>query len=160
MHTLKIIKSSIVRPALDPEWEELFPKALRARTPRIWRMARVAVDTIVSDGTARPKSLISATALGALDETKSYFDGLFNDGFGSPRNFIASVHNSMAGKIALDFKISGPNLTVCDGHNSFASAIVTASILSKIDFPALVLVIDEKIRLLDDIIPNLSGICK
>jgi hypothetical protein len=68
MQPLKIIKSSIVRPSLEPAWEELFPKALRARTPRIWRMARVAVDKIVSGCAARPKSLISATALGALDD--------------------------------------------------------------------------------------------
>ncbi len=160
MHTLKIIKSSILRPSQEPGWEELFPKALRARTPRIWRMARVAADKLVSGCAVRPQSLISATALGALDETKSFFDGLFSDGFGSPKNFIASVHNSMAGKIALDLKIGGPNLTVCDSHNSFASAIVIASILSNSDFPALLLIIDEKTELLDEVIPNLSDTCK
>ena len=96
----------------------------------------------------------------ALEETKNYLDGVYKDGFGSPRSFIASVHNSMAGKIAIDFNINGPNLTICDGQNSFASAIQTASLLTEDDYPALLVVIDEKIELFDTIIPYLSDNCR
>lgn len=160
MKPLHILKTSIVRPAQDQEWNADVPKMMRARAPRIWCMAYAAVKKIVTDNDTPPKAIITATALGALDETKSYLDGVFKDGFGSPRNFIASVHNSMAGKLALDFKINGPNLTICDGQNSFASALVTASLLTEHDFPVCIVAIDERIALLDTIIPHLSKECR
>jgi hypothetical protein len=123
-------------------------------------MAYAVVTKLLKDIDNKPKSLITATALGALDETKNYLDGVYKDGFGSPRSFIASVHNSMAGKIAIDFNIKGPNLTICDGQNSLASAIQTASLLSEEDYPVLLVAIDEKIELFDAIIPHLSDSCK
>ncbi len=133
---------------------------MRTRAPRIWCMAYAAVKKVLADSDAPPKSIVTATALGALDETKNYLDGVFKDGFGSPRNFIASVHNSMAGKLALDFKIKGPNLTVCDGQNSFASACVTASLLTEHDYPVLIVAVDERIALLDTIAPSFSDACR
>ena len=66
----------------------------------------------------------------------------------------------MAGKIAIDYKIDGPNLTVCDGQNSFASAIQTATLLNQSDNPILLVIVDEKIELLNNIIPSLSDKCK
>ncbi len=133
---------------------------MRARAPRIWCMAYAAVKKVLTNCDTPPKSIVTATALGALDETKNYLDGVFKDGFGSPRNFIASVHNSMAGKLALDFKIKGPNLTVCDGQNSFASACVTASLLTARDYPVLIVAVDERIALLDTIAPSISDACR
>jgi len=160
MHYLNIISSSIIRPQLEPDWEKDIPKMVRSRTPRIWRMVHAAVDRLLKDIDIKPESVIAATALGALDETINYLDGVYKDGFGSPRSFIASVHNSMAGKIAIDYKIEGPNLTVCDGQNSFASAIQTAGLLNKSNNPILLVTVDEKIELLSNIIPNLSDTCK
>ena len=145
---------------MESDWENEIPKRMRARNPRIWCMAYAAVDRVLKDTDTKPMSLITATALGALDETINYLDGVFKDGFGSPRSFIASVHNSMAGKIAIDFNIKGTNLTICDGQNSLASAVQTASLLSEDDYPALLVVIDEKIELFDNIIPYLSDGCK
>ena len=66
----------------------------------------------------------------------------------------------MAGKLALEFAIDGPNLTVCDGQNSFASAIASAALLSKDAFPCLVIAVDECIPLLRDLVPHLSPECK
>ncbi len=160
MRPLTIIKTSIVRPGIDHEWDNEIPKMARLRTPRIWQMAQIAVKRLLTDCSTPPQSIITATALGALDETKNYLDGVFKDGFGSPRNFIASVHNSMAGKLALDFDIEGPNLTVCDGQNSFASAMVTASLLTNADYPVLLVVVDEKIELLNTLLPHFSDNCR
>lgn len=160
MKPLHILKTSITRPAQNQNWNAGVPKMMRSRAPRIWCMAYAAVNKLLTDCDTPPKSIVTATALGALDETKSFLDGVFKDGFGSPRNFIASVHNSMAGKLALDFKINGPNLTVCDGQNSFASALVTASLLTEHDFPVCIVAIDERIALLDTIVPHLSEECR
>ncbi len=160
MKRLNIVKTGIVAPKNEHEWESEIPKAMRMRSPRIWNMAHVAVNRLLRDSQEYPKSIIVATALGALGETTNYLDGLFGDGFGSPRSFIASVHNSMAGKLALDFKIAGPNLTVCDGQNSFASALVNASVLSEKDYPVLLVAVDEKTEILNNLTPHLSGICQ
>jgi hypothetical protein len=123
-------------------------------------MAYAVVDKLLSGTDCQPKSIVVATALGALEDTRIFLDGVFKDGFGSPRSFIASVHNSMAGKLALDFDIKGPNLTVCDGQNSFASALVSTSLLLPADFPVVLVVLDEKVDLLNTVTPHLSETCK
>jgi hypothetical protein len=160
MKSLAVLKSSVVIPEQDPAWVNEIPKDMKLRAPRIWRMARVAVDRLLKDSGSSPRSVICATALGALDETRIFLDGIYTDGFGSPKSFIASVHNSMAGKLGIDFKITGPNLTVCDGHNSFASALVAAALLREQDFPAVLLVVDEKIELIDTVLPHFSQECR
>jgi hypothetical protein len=66
----------------------------------------------------------------------------------------------MAGKIAIDYKIEGPNLTVCDGQNSFASAVQTATLLNENDYPILLVIVDEKIELFNNIVLNLPANCK
>ena len=82
MKYLNIIKTSIVSPKSEPDWENEIPKRLRARNPRIWRMVYAVVDRLLKDIDNKPKSLITATALGALDETINYLDGVYKDGFG------------------------------------------------------------------------------
>ena len=89
-----------------PPGTDEVPASLKRRDPRIWQMAYVATHRAIESSPLKPRSIVVATALGALDETKNFLDGVFSDGLGSPRNFIASVHNSMAGKIAQEFKIS------------------------------------------------------
>jgi hypothetical protein len=130
------------------------------RDPRIWQIAFAAAIQAINSSVVKPRSIICATALGALDETAGFLDGVFKDGFGSPRHFIASVHNSMAGRIALELKIDGPNLTICDGQNSFASAIVSAGLIQDADFPALILCVDENTNLLNTVVPHLSSLCR
>jgi hypothetical protein len=154
-----ILACSAVRPAVDATWADRVPAANKRRDPRIWQMACVAVADALKQSPRPPVSVLSATALGALDETQAYLDGVFKTNFGSPRNFIASVHNSMAGKLAIDFKILGPNFTLCDGPNSLASALAAASLLGPDDFPALVVAVDEKTALLRTLAPHFAAEC-
>jgi hypothetical protein len=43
-------------------------------------------------------------------------DKLHDTNFGSPKDFVFSVHNSLGAMLAKEFEISGPNLTlVADG---------------------------------------------
>ncbi|HUI92299.1 MAG TPA: beta-ketoacyl synthase chain length factor [Chitinivibrionales bacterium] len=148
-----------VVPADDKTWQAEIPAHLKRRDPRIWHMAYVAVARLLKEAPERPRSMAVGTALGALDETKSFLDGIFKDGFGSPKNFIASVHNSMAGKLALEFKIDGPNLTLCDGQNSFASALASCVLFPSSAFPCLVVAVDESIPLVNELAPRLSPAC-
>jgi hypothetical protein len=142
------------------DWKSPVPASMKRRDARIWQLAYAAAVPVVNKFGARPpRSIIVGTALGALEETRQFLEGVFTDGFGSPRNFISSVHNSIAGKLALEFKVRGPNLTLCDGHNSLASAITAADLLTDVDFPALICIIDERITLLDELRPHFSNRC-
>jgi hypothetical protein len=62
----------------------------------------------------------------------------------------------MAGKCAIEFSITGPNLTVCDGPNSCASSLLTASTLRPENFPVLLCCVDEHIELLRTLYPHFS----
>jgi hypothetical protein len=157
---LYIKKHSLVTPARTPEWQDCVPASIKRRDARIWQLAYAAASQVITDGTVRPQSVVAGTALGALEETRLFLDGVFTDGLGSPRNFIASVHNSIAGKIALEFKISGPNLTLCDSHNSLASSLVATELLKEKDLPVICCIVDERPALLDELQPYLSRRCQ
>jgi hypothetical protein len=159
MTFFSVIGAYAVMPHKDASWASGIPPLMKRRDPRIWQMAYTAALHAIETSGVKPASVIVSTALGALDETKNFLDGIYTDGFGSPRSFIASVHNSMGGKLALELKINGPNLTFCDGCNSFASAIATCEILEPEDFPVLAVEVDENIEILDRIIPSLSDSC-
>jgi hypothetical protein len=158
-NNLSVMSVSAVIPSREQNWTDSVPSQMKRRDPRIWQLAHAASRRAIETAHCKPQSVIAGTALGALDETKNFLDMLFKEGFGSPRNFIASVHNSMAGKIALDLEIPGPNLTVCDSHNSFASAVATAALLDDESFPVLLLIIDEHIPLLDMLRSSFSDRC-
>lgn len=160
MKHLSILGCAAVIPGRDNTWRAEIAKHLLRRDPRIWHMAYVAVARLLKTTAGRPRSVVAATGLGALDETKGFLDGIFKDGFGSPTHFIASVHNSMAGKLALEFSIDGPNLTVCDGQNSFASAVASCAVFTDDAFPCLVVAVDENIPLLGELAAHLSPSCR
>jgi hypothetical protein len=160
MQALKVLSTAAVDPRTDPQWAAAVPAAMKRRDARIWQLAFAAAKPAIDAAGSRPQSVVVATALGALDETAQFLDGVFKDGFGSPRNFIASVHNSMAGKLAMEFKITGPNLTICEGANSFASAVAAATLLAPAEFPVLLVVVDEEIELLRQLTPHLSAACR
>jgi hypothetical protein len=159
MPPLPILSAAAVDPRAEPTWADRVPASMKRRDPRIWQLAHTAAMRAIDNAGQPPRSIVVATALGALDETAQFLDGVFKDGFGSPRNFIASVHNSMAGKLAMELKIEGPNLTVCEGVNSLASAVVAASLLVPGEYPCLLVAADEEIELLARLRPYLNGKC-
>ena len=157
---LALKKQHLILPGSDPSWASPVTATMKRRDARIWQLAYTAAQPLIDAQTPSPNSLVVGTALGALEETRRFLDGVFTDGLGSPRSFIASVHNSMAGRLALQFKIKGPNLTLCDSHNSLASALITINLLEDEAFPVLLCVVDERIPLLDELTPYLSSRCR
>ncbi len=125
------------------------PTSLKRRAPRIWKIAYGAVSSVIESSGITPEAVICGTALGALDETMKFINKIHSSNMGSPRQFIASVHNSMAGIIAMEFNINGSNMTLCDSHNSLASSLSAAMLLP--EQVILVLIIDESIPFLDEV---------
>lgn len=159
MSSFTLQAAGIVLPDTDPHWTEEVPVKMKRRDPRIWHMAYVAASRAVTAFGDSPKAIVSATGLGALEETRAFLDGVFRTGFGSPRNFIASVHNSMAGKLAIEFSISGPNLTFCEGANSLASAVAGCGALMESDFPVLLVAVEENTEFLRKLSAHLDPDC-
>lgn len=151
---------SYICPIVNSDWNQCIPASMKRRDPRIWHLAYSAAHKVITNTKINPKSIITGTALGALDETKNFLDTVYDTGFGNPRYFIASVHNSMAGKIALEFKSDGPNITVCEGQNSLASSVCMLDSFSDTDFPVLLILVDEHIELLDKLHSSFSPNCK
>lgn len=82
-------------------------------------------------GGPAPGAVFLGTSWGALSETHDFLKQLFEtDGrFASPTDFIGSVHNAPAGRVAIHFKATGPNLTTTGGDFSFEQALMSASLL-------------------------------
>ena len=151
---LHICSIAAVLPS-DENWKEGLPASLKRRTPLIWQLSYQAASKAMAQSTLAPEAVICATALGALDETVVFLDKVLDTGFGAPRQFIASVHNSMAGVLAKELTITGANITLCDSNSSLSSALLTATALTEQTF--LIIAVDEQIELFNQIAQNCRG---
>lgn len=145
---MKVLDYAIFLPNEENMKSLQLPASLKRRAPRIWKIAYAAASQIVSDEQI-PEAIVCGTALGALDETVSFMDKIYTSNMGSPRQFIASVHNSMAGVLAMEFKSTGSNMTLCESHNSLAAALATAEVLP--ESKVLVVLVDEQLPFLDSV---------
>ena len=94
----------------------------------------------------KPGSVFFGTGWGALSETHDFLKALYetDERFGSPTDFMGSVHNAAAGRIAVNFKAKGPNITTTGGDYSFEQALMSAQLLAKKeDNPLLIMGADE-----------------
>lgn len=81
-------------------------------------------------GIEMPDAIITATALGANEDTERFLRSYIgNGGTGSPTSFIQSTHNAVGGQIALALSCTGYNMTYSQGSLSFESALLDAGLL-------------------------------
>ena len=135
---------------LIPENElgrSLSPRATR-RLKRLSRMGlSLAMDAFDdAGGHKEPGAVFFGTGWGALSETHDFLKALYetNERFASPTDFMGSVHNATAGRIAIKFNARGPNITTTGGDYSFEQALMSAHLLTtEKDTPLLVMGADE-----------------
>jgi hypothetical protein len=119
--------------AIEPEYEREFtPNQLR-RISRFIKMGMWAGLQAVKDANIqKPNAIITATALGANDDTESFLKSfVLNNNISSPTSFIQSTHNSISGQLALYFSCNGYNNTLTQREFSFESALIDASLYLK-----------------------------
>jgi len=113
--------------------EGLPPRAVR-RMKRLARMTLgLAARTVGQVELTDPiGDVYFGTALGALSETHDFLDKLYasNEFYTSPIDFVGSVHNAPAGKVAMKEKVQGANVTMSGGDASFEQALTAAQYLS------------------------------
>ncbi len=145
---LSILSTGAVIPSQDDNWEAFLPAVLKRRTPLLWKSSHVAVARALEKSPVKPSALVCATALGTMGEAITFLTKVAEHGYGSARQFIATVNNSMAGRVALDFGISGASLMVNDSNNSLASAVVAATLLK--DEVVLLLLVEQQINITNE----------
>lgn len=146
---MKLLSHSLFIPTEQSLAEINLPASLKRRAPRIWKIAYAAACRAIAESKTVPEAIIVGTALGALDETMSFIEKVHRTNMGSPRQFIASVHNSMGGILAIEFGITGTNLTLCESSNSTSAAIHAAKFIP--ESTILVVIVDENLQILDQI---------
>jgi len=107
-----ILKSVKISEEELPQNLDLLPNSLKRKTPKIFQLAYLAAREAVFSHNKKPQAVICASSLGCLDETISFLDKLHDTNFGSPKDFVFSVHNSLGAMLAKEFEISGANLTL------------------------------------------------
>lgn len=106
--------------------------AVARRLKRLPIMAMgLALTAHENAGGPPPGAVFLGTGWGALSETHDFLKQLFETKgrFASPTDFIGSVHNAPAGRVAIHFKATGPNLTTTGGDFSFEQALISAALL-------------------------------
>jgi hypothetical protein len=130
----QIIKSKITAGEIANRKSEL-PTSLARRVPVVYQAAFLAAKEILDknpakpEGNSSPPAIICVSALGCLNETISFVDKLDETSFGSPKDFVFSVHNSLGGILSKEFSITGANITLTD--TNFEKAIEIAEILDE-----------------------------
>jgi 3-oxoacyl-(acyl-carrier-protein) synthase len=116
----------------DAAFAKAAPPAFVRRLRRLPRLllALASAAQAQADTRTAPDFLAVGTAWGPLAETWEFLRKLFesNDQFSSPMDFIGSVNNAPAGQVALLLGARAPNLTFSSGEDSFAQAVLSASL--------------------------------
>ncbi len=119
------------RSSLETLALQLPPSEIR----RLKRLPRLAMSLALeahrdSDQSRRPLSVFFGTGWGALSETHDFLTRLNETGeqFPSPTDFVGSVHNAPAGRIAMWFKAQGPSITTTGGNYSFEQSLLAADL--------------------------------
>lgn len=117
---------------IEPNYSDyLDPRAMR-RMSRIMKMGlTTALTCLNKTNTGNPDAIITATALGCLEDTAAFLNKLSHkDGqLLNPTPFIQSTHNTVGGAIALQLKCNSYNNTFSHQGFSFESAITDAQLL-------------------------------
>ncbi len=140
--------------------EKEISRSLSARAVRrLKRLSRMGLSLATAafedanDG-KEPGSVFFGTGWGGLSETHDFLKALYetDERFSSPTDFMGSVHNATAGRIAIKFGAKGPNITTTGGDYSFEQALMSAHLMAtEKDKPVLVMGADE-------FHPELSGV--
>jgi len=112
---------------------------LRRKIRRLKRLTRLALSLAASvtagEDAVSVDAVYCGTRWGALSEFHDFMVRLYDSGeqFSSPTDFVGSVHNAMAGQVALRLDARGANVTTTADDTSFEEALFVASLLAPRD---------------------------
>lgn len=117
--------------AAEPDYTDTIPAGQLRRMSRIIRMGLWAGRKALEQaGVSMPDAILTATALGANDDTEKFLRSFSGTGTtGSPTPFIQSTHNALGGQLALALQCTSYNMTYTQRGASFESALEDAALL-------------------------------
>ncbi len=146
MNAVEEGKTCAGRLAIDTVAKDLPPRLVR-RLGRLSQIVLALSDAAYkADGSSeKPDSVFFGTGWGSLSETNDFLSKIFETGgkYGSPTDFVGSVHNAPAGQAALFFGAKGANVTATSGDSSFEQALLMAQMLNEKGQDALLIGADE-----------------
>ncbi len=120
------------RLAIEAVAKDLPPRLVR-RLGRLSQIVLALSEAAYKDSgeAEKPGSVYFGTGWGALSETSDFLAKIFETGgkYGSPTDFVGSVHNAPAGQAALFFGAKGANVSATSGDSSFEQALFMAQML-------------------------------
>jgi 3-oxoacyl-[acyl-carrier-protein] synthase-1/3-oxoacyl-[acyl-carrier-protein] synthase II len=122
------------------------PRRKLRRMKRLTKLSlSLAQDAVGSDGASEPASIYCGTCWGAVSELYDFLVRLYEteEQFSSPTDFVGTVHNAVAGHIALWHGSRGANVTTTAGDSSFEEALFLATLLADQRDPLLLLGLDQ-----------------
>ncbi len=117
-----------------PDFKNYFNPIEMRRMSRIIKCSSAAAAECINEAEIDTLNAIAVgTGLGCLEDTEKFLNKMIdtNEGMLTPTTFIQSTHNTLAGKIAIDYKCTGANFTYAHKTISFESALLEAILLIK-----------------------------
>lgn len=112
-----------------PRYKDFIPvSALRRMSPYL-RMGLTAARLALQDAESiRPDAIVTATGLGAVENTDKFLDNLTDnrESMLNPTPFIHSTHNSVGSVIAIETKCKGYNMTYVHKNTAFEQGLQDA----------------------------------
>jgi 3-oxoacyl-(acyl-carrier-protein) synthase len=135
------------------------PRSLR-RLKRLSKIGLALGCQVVKEGQDPPRSVFMGTGYGCLTETHGFLDELRDSHYeyASPTLFVSSVHNAIAGLLAIQYKAQGANVTTTSEDNAFEQALYLACLQAKDKERLLLLGADEMHPVLSPLVdPNATS---
>lgn len=116
--------------AVDPDYALFLNPAQMRRMSRLMQMGLwTGKAALQHAGVQVPDAIITATALGANEDTEKFLRSYIGTGTtGSPTAFIQSTHNAVGGQLALALACTGYNMTYSQRAFSFESGLADAAL--------------------------------
>jgi 3-oxoacyl-(acyl-carrier-protein) synthase len=115
--------------AVEPNYKDFISPVKLRRMSKIIKMGLASALMCMNDAQiSQPDAIITATGLGAVDDTDKFLDKLIDDKetLLNPTPFIQSTHNAMGGRIAIETSCHGYNMTWVHKNAAFEHALLDA----------------------------------
>lgn len=111
----------------EPQYSDFIGPVQLRRMSKIIKMGLTSALMCLNDaGIEKPDSIITATGLGAVEDTDKFLDNLTDDqeSFLNPTPFIQSTHNAVAARIAIETSCRNYNMTYVHKNAAFEQALL------------------------------------
>lgn len=128
---LKPENSVQVLKAVEPNYKEFIPPAMIRRMSRTVKMSSVASHYALKEaGIDNPDAIIVGTGIGCAQDSEKFLKNVLhnNEEFLTPTFFIQSIHNTVAGQIALGLKCHAYNFTYVNPSSSLEFSFLDAKL--------------------------------